>query len=363
MWVLLPPLRWDQSRSGRLSWREGSERRLRLGLGQTSACSPFGRDGGEKSRTERTALECPLMTAVEPASAGEEHYAEVNVTDWPVVGDEALGTKPKRWLMDPRTGNRWLMKDCTYNRRSDGTMYRKGDDWSERIANGVAGRLGLPAARTELAVDGVGDGRRFGVISKSVLALPEDETGKEELVDGNQLLSHPTTGRDRTGYSISAVREALDGVRTPSGVEGHLNAWEVFVGYLVLDAVVGNTDRHQENWAVIDSAGRRCLAPTFDHASCLGFLLDDEMRSSQLRTRDSGATPEAYADRSAAAERSPDGQGPRSRRRACHLKPTSTRHERSTAPAGARGPKTQPVTVLAASAMTCGDAFSAPSGS
>ena len=222
---------------------------------------------------------------------------EVNVTDWPVVGDEALGTKPKRWLMDPRTGNRWLMKDCTYNRRSDGTMYRKGDDWSERIASGVAGRLGLPAARTELAVDGVGDGRRFGVISKSVLALPEAETGKAELVDGNQLLSHPTTGRDRTGYSISAVREALDGVRTPAGVKGHLNAWELFVGYLVLDAVVGNTDRHQENWAVIDGAGQRYLAPTFDHASCLGFLLDDEKRSHQLRTRDSGTTPEAYADR------------------------------------------------------------------
>ena len=36
---------------------------------------------------------------------------EVNVTDWPVVGDEALGTKPKRWLMDPRTGNRWLLLD------------------------------------------------------------------------------------------------------------------------------------------------------------------------------------------------------------------------------------------------------------
>ena len=237
------------------------------------------------------------MMRVEPVSAGEEHYAEVNVTDWPLIGDEALGTKPKRWLMDPPTGNHWLMKDCTYNRRSDGTMYRKGDDWSERIANGVAGRLGLPAARTELAVYGVGDGRRFGVISKSVLALPEDETSKEELVDGNQLLPHPTTGRDRTGYSISAVREALAGVRAPVGVKGDLSAWEVFVGYLVLDAVVGNTDRHQENWAVIDSAGRRCLAPTFDHASCLGFLLDDEKRSYQLLTRDSGATPEAFADR------------------------------------------------------------------
>ena len=63
-----------------------------------------------------------------------------------------------------------------------------------------------------------------------------------------------------------------------------------------------------------------------------------------------------------AAERSPDGEARGSRRHACHLKPTATRYERSTAPAGAKGPKTQPVTVLTASAMTCGDAFSAPSG-
>ena len=44
------------------------------------------------------------------------------------------------------------MKDATHNRWADGTTYRKGDDWAERIATGVADYLGLPAARTELAV-------------------------------------------------------------------------------------------------------------------------------------------------------------------------------------------------------------------
>ena len=229
--------------------------------------------------------------------AVHEYYREVDVTDWPVEGDEPRGTKPKQWLMDPQTGNRWLMKTCTFNPRGDGTMYRKGDDWSERIAIGVAGRLDLPAARTELAFDVVGNERRYGVISESVVAAPSNESVDEELIDGSQLLPHPTVGRDRTGYSISAVRDALDGVRAPASVESHLRAWDVFVGYLVLDAVVGNTDRHQENWAVIDRAGRRSLAPTFDHASCLGFLLDDAKRSHHLSTRDRNSTPEAYGDR------------------------------------------------------------------
>jgi len=90
-----------------------------------------------------------------PDAVDGEHYAEIDVTDWPVASREPLGTKPKRWLTDPQ-GERWLMKYTTYSQRHDGTRHRKGDDRSERIANGVAERLGVPAARTELAAEGRG---------------------------------------------------------------------------------------------------------------------------------------------------------------------------------------------------------------
>ena len=121
--------------------------------------------------------------------------------------------------------------------------------------------------------------------------------------------------RHRKGYTVEAVHQALHGVGPPVDIEGDLSAWDVFVGYLILrrlratpDAVVGNTDRHEENWAVIDRVGDRRLAPTFDHASCLGFQLDDHapicgpvasktLRQRRLSTNDSGYTPEAYADR------------------------------------------------------------------
>lgn len=189
------------------------------------------------------------------------------------------------------------MKDATYSQGSDGTRYRKGDDWSERVANGVAARLGLPAARTELAVSRTSEVRKFGVISRSVLAAPQGDSVKEVLIPGNQLLAEPVTGRDRSTYTPATIREALENVQTPAGVNAGLTAWDVFVGYLVLDAVVGNTDRHEENWAVVYRAGHRCLAPTFDHASCLGFQLSDKQRRDRLGTRDGGYTPEAYADR------------------------------------------------------------------
>ena len=61
-------------------------------------------------------------------------YREIDVSDWPLsTGEETLGTKPKRWLSDPETAERWLMKDVTFSERNDGTSYLKGDDWSERV--------------------------------------------------------------------------------------------------------------------------------------------------------------------------------------------------------------------------------------
>ena len=234
-----------------------------------------------------------------PSEVSGERYNEVDVTGWQVLGDESLGTKPKRWLRDPVSGNHWLMKDATYSHRSDGTRYRKGDDWSERIANGVAERLGLPAAVTELAITRIGNDPVYGVISQSILAPPidDDTHSEEELVDGNELLPDPVVKGRREGYTVEAVHQALIGVSPPAVAEGGLSAWDVFVGYLILDAVVGNTDRHEENWAVIERTSDRRLAPTFDHASCLGFQLDDDQRHRRLSTNDSGYTPEAWADR------------------------------------------------------------------
>jgi hypothetical protein len=72
----------------------------------------------------------------------------------------------------------------------------------------------------------------------------------------------------------------------------------VFASYLVLDALIGNTDRHHMNWGVLDDPGSpRVLAPTFDHASSLGFLLSDEQRNLRLDTTDPRQTVEAYARR------------------------------------------------------------------
>jgi len=72
------------------------------------------------------------------------------------------------------------------------------------------------------------------------------------------------------------------------------------VGYLMLDTLIGNQDRHDENWGFVTCIGpptRIMLAPTFDHASSLGRSETDANRSKRLITRDRGGSVEAYVAR------------------------------------------------------------------
>lgn len=123
----------------------------------------------------------------------------------------------------------------------------------------------------------------------------------DSLVHGNELLADagvvPQYAHDRAGYTVDAVARALSRVDPPVGLEELPQAFDWFAGYLVLDALIGNTDRHQDNWATIRSRAGRRLAPSFDHASSLGFLLSDAERDERLTTPDRQYSVEAYAAR------------------------------------------------------------------
>lgn len=178
---------------------------------------------------------------------------------------EPIGSKTKYWFR--RADGLWLFKEARPN---------TGEHWAEKIAGELAELLGLPHARVELAQSGTSPG---------IATLDfTSELSRGHLVHGNELLFEldPTYPRERIyrvkEHTLDAVyRVLLDGQvglpawNWPSGVE---SAWDAFLGYLMLDALVCNTDRHHQNWGVLvarsEGQMQRTLAPTFDHASSLG---------------------------------------------------------------------------------------------
>ena len=227
-------------------------------------------------------------------------HVTVDVSRWVVTAYEQMGSKAgKVWLEAPAGGpiesGRWLFKART-TQSERGRQFPKGDDWAEKIAGEVAVRLNIPAAPVELAVR---DGEQ-GTISRDI-------SRGQTLVLGNEVLFGQDPDYDRRrrrsvpGYTVEAVLSALRalGTSAPAG-ETRRDACSVFVGYLLLDALVANTDRHHENWGVLVASDDRVppeLAATFDHASSLGFQLSPEERHERLNARDTRRSLEAYAMR------------------------------------------------------------------
>ena len=100
-----------------------------------------------------------------------------------------------------------------------------------------------------------------------------------DLAHGNELLAarnpnYPVAEKGPVlGYDLDAIEAVL---RPYGGSEFGLGAFESFAGYLTFDALIGNTDRHHENWAVIRND--HCLAPTYDHADPFRLSLGGSQR-------------------------------------------------------------------------------------
>jgi hypothetical protein len=218
---------------------------------------------------------------------------------------EALGTKFKFW----------------YRNGDVKTLYKEGrpgsgENWSEKVAAEIAACLALPHALYDLAH---WQGRR-GVVSPTFVPANGRLILGNEIItrlDSNYAPSQHAKRHKARQHTIGVVLAVLGrsrrvirppiGFAMPPQLE---NAAQIFCGYLLLDALIGNQDRHHENWGLIitpDEVGQEktgfalYLAPSFDHASSLGRNESDEERNRRLTTRDHGSSIERYVQRARSA--------------------------------------------------------------
>ena len=222
-------------------------------------------------------------------------WARLDVSTWAVTDIERAGSHENLWLAEPETGALWLHKDTA----TPSNGVEQGEDWSEVVSTQVAALLGVPCATTRLCLR---HGRR-GSLSRSVRPIDADLwEGKVVLEDLGATDYFPHVERSpgvdparpgvkRPGHSLRNIKLALESVAAPPGFDGpaSLDAFDVFVGYLLLDALIANRDRHEQNWAVLrpqllGPSVRLC--PSYDHASSLGYNLADLDRERRLASDD-----------------------------------------------------------------------------
>lgn len=199
----------------------------------------------------------------------------LDLAEWTVAADELRGVRKKRWMRAPAglddvsASSKWLVK---FPRAR--SPYEPA---TEVFALELARQVGIDAATGRLAVSPGPHGAVQAIAVRSFVpetAAPEDEPVKptSALSLGHTLLKsvdQTYSASNHEGHTLTRVRSVL-ATRTKDP-EASLRS---FVSVLLFDAWVGNSDRHQANWGVLQSrSGELGLAPMYDPASCLGVEL------------------------------------------------------------------------------------------
>lgn len=214
-------------------------------------------------------------------------YRRRDVSDWDVVNPEPVGREEKVWIRPPRarttTGsheNDWLFKPVV----TTSSGHRQGEDWSEKLAYELGRSIGVPCAEVELAISGGVEGS----ISRNVVPDGWNRVHGAILL-GSRLAGYVPGQQNppgRWGHSVRNIMDVLRDVEAPPDC-GVADAVSTFAGYLVLDAWVGNQDRHDQNWAIVRQSttpGAVRIAPSYDHASGLAFQRLDSFRVARPRS-------------------------------------------------------------------------------
>ncbi|MGD9212289.1 MAG: hypothetical protein PVI90_16025 [Desulfobacteraceae bacterium] len=215
-----------------------------------------------------------------------EKYSIIQIANDALDDLEQIGTKTKYWYEDEKK---------LFKKGRSGT----GENWSEKVASELANLLQLPHVHYDFACCK----NELGVVSNNF--VPK----KGRLVHGNELLAqidktYPVSQCHKEPYTISTVISAIqqESAKVPLSsppLKDIDSAVDVFVGYLLLDAWIGNQDRHDQNWGLIyiEENSEVYLTPTFDHASSLGRNENDQRRKQLLESTDNKRNIENYVKR------------------------------------------------------------------
>lgn len=134
-----------------------------------------------------------------------------------------------------------------------------GEAWAEKISSELGKLLGLNMMDVHLAVRE----NTLGIIAKNFTS------GSDEFYEGGDLFQAIMEDFDRyrlENYTFRNIVRALEDFELDRD----------FVVIPVFDALIGNQDRHCDNWGIIASDANYKLAPIYDNGASLGFQLKEE---------------------------------------------------------------------------------------
>ena len=213
----------------------------------------------------------------------------VDLADWQSDEEFAIfpvGSKPKRMIICPTdTDSPGLIADHSYLFKTP-EGWQSHQIWSELIAYEIAQLTGLDVPRCHIGFDSRSG--EIGALIEFFYGYP-GEHSPARFIHASDLLRLTNDRSDRP-----------HGVRLNIWLCKRLGLVDVenwWAKVLAFDALIGNTDRHPENWGfLVRSEGAEpqfAFAPAFDNATSLGY----EITQARLPAMSEARQLEAYVNR------------------------------------------------------------------
>lgn len=191
-----------------------------------------------------------------------------------IIDDDApygSGASEKLWIYNPETFKKGIFKYP----KTTSFKTLTGEYWAEKLASEIGKLIGISVADVDL---GIYESRRG---SMSYMILDKGEV----LIEGLHFIAqkYPNYDSDRfldkeTGkrYSIQMIMEALDEFDFLQ---------EEFFAIPIFDCLIGNSDRHHNNWGVIVDFDKEVagICPLYDNGSSLCCYVNNHDATNVLK--------------------------------------------------------------------------------
>ncbi|GGY02264.1 hypothetical protein GCM10007160_32770 [Litchfieldella qijiaojingensis] len=217
----------------------------------------------------------------------------IDIADWPVYKDydvfpEGARDKTLRVCPEPPLfrfclpGHRYLFKEAIKSAKNPGQPRHPDQYWAEVIAFRIGRLMGLTVPPVFVAINSATN--EPGTVNEWFMDYPGSED--ERYFPGGDYMQRLIPGYDRhkgREHNLTTII-MLSRALMRNNLLAH--DWKPYWGLcLCFDALIGNTDRHQENWGLIwsNDGPRARLAPYFDNGTSLGHELQPKKMQRMMR--------------------------------------------------------------------------------
>jgi hypothetical protein len=190
------------------------------------------------------------------------NFKSVDITNWIKLNDSVKGSRDKEWVTEPFSIENDISKDIELFLFKESHYRHPVEFWSEVITHHIGQLVGVTTPETFCAK--MED--KYGALIRFFLKVKKNEV-IEELDHGTDLIlaQHPDFDPVKgETHNIRFVEEVFQ-------AKGRMDLFSEFLKILVFDTLIGNTDRHQDNWGfILDDNNIVRLTPAFDNSDSLG---------------------------------------------------------------------------------------------